>query len=261
MNPESRTVKRVVPFLLTALVACAPAAAPTAAPAPAPTPAAAAAPSAADAAFRHREIHWVRTAAEYRALTEQVYRQASEVVREKARGREAGSWAVILDADETVLDNSEYQRRIAERGEDYDPRTWAGWVREEAAGVVPGADRFIRLVQSLGGRVALVTNRSDALCPATVRNLDALGIEAAVVLCETETSQKEERFRMVEEGTTDAGLPPLDVVMWVGDNVGDFPDLEQALRDAPAEAFGLFGERYFVLPNPMYGSWMANDWR
>jgi 5'-nucleotidase (lipoprotein e(P4) family) len=219
------------------------------------------APSAENAALRHREVHWVRTAAEYRALTEQVYGSATEELAEAAAGRAPGSWAVILDADETVLDNSEFQRRIAETGEEFEEWMWSEWVREEAATLVPGADRFIERVDELGGRVAIVTNRDAALCPATVRNLEALGIVPAVVLCETDTSQKEARFRMVQEGATSAGLPPLDVVMWIGDNIGDFPELEQGLRSAPAEALTLFGERYFVLPNPMYGSWMGNDWR
>jgi len=256
-----------LPLLLILATACAPLS-----PAPAPVPdqggnegAAAApgyeAPSAANAALRHREVHWARTAAEYRALTEQVFGGATEELAGAAAGRAPGSWGVILDADETVLDNSEFQRRIAESGQEFEEWMWSEWVREEAATVVPGADRFIRRVVELGGRVAIVTNRDASLCPATVRNLEALGIRADVVLCETETSQKEARFRMVQEGTAGGGLPALDVVMWIGDNIGDFPDLDQGLRDAPADAFALFGERYFVLPNPMYGSWMGNDWR
>jgi 5'-nucleotidase (lipoprotein e(P4) family) len=246
-------------------VACAPQTTTAPAPAPAgtPTPGTPAyePPSAENAALRHREVHWFRTAAEYRALAEQVYGHASEAVREAARGRTPGSWAVIMDADETVLDNSEFERRIAESGDVFEEEMWSEWVREEAAGLIPGSARFIDRVHELGGRVAIVTNRDDALCPATIRNLTELGIQPAVVLCETETSQKEARFRMVQEGTAASDLPPLEVVMWIGDNIGDFPELEQSLRSAPVEAFGLFGERYFVLPNPMYGSWMGNDWR
>jgi len=259
-------VRAAAPLLLILAVACAPQAT---VPAPAPAPAEATAPgvpayeppSAENAPLRHREVHWFRTAAEYRALAEQVYSWASVTVREEARGRTPGSWAVIMDADETVLDNSEFERRIAESGEVFEESMWSDWVLEEAAGVIPGADRFIHLVHELGGRVAIVTNRDDSLCPATVRNLGDLGLHPAVVLCETDTSQKEARFGMVQEGTAASDLPALEVVMWIGDNVGDFPDLDQSLRDAPVPAFGLFGERYFVLPNPMYGSWMGNDWR
>ncbi len=247
-NPES--IVRIIPAIALVAVACAGA---PAVESPAP-------PSAANAAERHREVHWVRTAAEYRALTVQVYRAAWAAVQELSAGRDPGTWAVILDADETVLDNSEFERRIAETGESFEEWMWSEWVREEAATLVPGAAGFIRQVQEAGGRVAIVTNRDEELCPATRRNLGALGIEPAVVLCETDTGEKEARFRMVQQGTAREWLPPLEVLVWVGDNIGDFPDLDQSARDAPG-AVRLFGRRYFVLPNPMYGSWMGNDWR
>lgn len=212
-------------------------------------------------AERHREVHWFRTAAEYRALALQTFRAAGTRLRSLEAPLADGSWAVIMDADETILDNSLYEKRIAETGEVFTEEGWDAWVAEEAATAIPGSDEFVALVHRLGGRVAVVTNRHEGLCPATVRNLHALGIQPDVVLCETETSQKEARFAMVAEGTASPELGPLRVLMWIGDNIGDFPDLEQALRDAPAAEYRLFGDRYFVLPNPMYGSWMRNDWR
>jgi 5'-nucleotidase (lipoprotein e(P4) family) len=166
-----------------------------------------------------------------------------------------------MDADETVLDNSEFERRIAESGEAFEESMWSDWVREEAAGLVPGAARFIATVERLGGRVAIVTNRDADLCPATRRNLDALGIRPTVILCETETGEKEPRFQRIQEGTAENGVPPLAVLAWIGDNIGDFPDLEQDIRDVSDSSFDAFGRRYFVLPNPMYGSWLGNDWR
>lgn len=254
--------RRTAPLLILGLAAaCAPGTTAGPAPAPAPGTITVEAPSAANAKGRHLEVHWVRSSAEYRALALQVFRDAGDRIRELAPGLEAGSWAVILDADETVLDNSEFERRIAETGQTFEESLWDAWVLEEAAGAVPGAAGFIGLVQELGGRVALVTNRDDRLCPATRRNLEALGIRPMAVLCETETGEKEPRFRMVEDGTAAEGVGPLEVVMWLGDNIGDFPGLEQALRDAPEAAFAEFGRRYFVVPNPMYGSWMGNDWR
>ncbi|MFO7893064.1 MAG: HAD family acid phosphatase [Longimicrobiales bacterium] len=260
-------VRRILPALLV-LAACAPGTE-TTSPTPATAPDSTAgapmvtmeAPTVENAPLRHREVHWFRTAAEYRAIALQTYRLAWDAVREHAAGREPDTWAVIMDADETVLDNSEFERRIAETGEEFEESMWDDWVMEEAAELVPGAGTFIDRVQGVGGRIAIVTNRHQGLCPATRRNLAELGVRPAVVLCETETGEKEPRFRMVREGTAHDTLPPLEVVAWVGDNIGDFPDLDQSIRTGPAEAYRLFGERYFVLPNPMYGSWMGNDWR
>ncbi|CAN5758672.1 N/A [soil metagenome] len=202
------------------------------------------------------EVHWVRRAAEHRAIFIQTFGHATERVRALAANRPRGGWAVILDADETVLDNSEYQRRLAERGGSFDIETWNAWVREEAADTLPGAAAFIRTVRELGGRVAIVTNRDDVVCDSTRRNLRDLGVTVDVVLCQTAgESGKGGRFRAVAEGTAGAGLPQLDVIAFVGDNIQDFPSTTQQIRDAGPAAFGRFGHDWFILPNPMYGSW------
>lgn len=226
-----------------ALGACAPA--PAAVFVPAPEASATALPN---------DVRWVRSSAEHDALFLQVYRVAEARVRDLATTRRPGTWAVILDADETVLDNSEYQRRLARTGTSFDSDTWNAWVREEAAGVLPGAADFMAAVSDLGGRVAIVTNRDDVVCDATRANLRALGLRPDVVLCQTGPSDKNPRFTSVRDGTTPAGLPPLEVLVWVGDNIQDFPGLTQAARP-DAAALAPFGERYFILPNPMYGSW------
>jgi 5'-nucleotidase (lipoprotein e(P4) family) len=217
--------------------------------APAPLPITAASDSLPN------DVKWVRASAEYRALTRQVYAVAGEKLPELARNLPAHGWAVILDADETVLDNSEYQRRLAVAHAPYDSKGWTAWVNERAAAAVPGALEFTRLVHSLGGRVAIVTNRSMAECDATRENLHAIGIEADVVLCQPPgEGNKNPRFQRVQGGSAAPGLPALTVVEWLGDNIQDFPSLTQAAR-ADSTALGEFGKRYFILPNPMYGSW------
>lgn len=236
--------------LLTGLVGCAPArVAPEAAPAPA-----GAAPEVSAA------VHWARSAAEHRAIFVQTYRSASEAVRELAAGRQPGDWAVVLDADETVLDNSAFQLRLERSGESYSEEIWNDWVREEAATPLPGAVEFTGLVRSLGGRVAIVTNREEEVCEETRRNLAAIGVVADAVLCRGDTGDKNPRFEALRSGDG-TGLPPLELVMWVGDNVGDFPGASQDLRRAPVNALAEVGRRWFVLPNPMYGSWESEPVR
>jgi acid phosphatase len=204
-------------------------------------------------------VHWARTAAEHRGIFLQTYRAAADRVRELGVERPRWSWAVILDADETVLDNSEYQRRLAERRARFDVNTWNDWVREAAADSLPGAAGFIRTVRELGGRVAIVTNRDEEVCDETRSNLQRLAIAVDVVLCQAPgESGKNGRFRSVREGTTGTALPPLDVIVYVGDNIQDFPEQTQQLRNALPAAYDNFGRTWFLLPNPMYGSWERN---
>ncbi|MBR9990760.1 MAG: hypothetical protein KFH98_13450 [Gemmatimonadetes bacterium] len=205
------------------------------------------------------DVHWARTAAEHRGIFLQTFRAATDRVRDIAAERPRGTWAVILDADETVLDNSEYQRRLAERRERFDVNTWNSWVREVTADSLPGAAAFIRTVREFGGRVAIVTNRDEEVCEPTRQNLQQLGIIVDVVLCQAPgEAGKSARFGAVREGTTPVALPPLDVVMYVGDNIQDFPDRTQQIRD-DIGAYDNFGRSWFLLPNPMYGSWERNQ--
>jgi 5'-nucleotidase (lipoprotein e(P4) family) len=201
------------------------------------------------------EIRWFRNSTEYRALARQAFQVASDRLPELARGLASQSWAVILDADETVLDNSEYQRRRAAADSGYTEASWALWVHERAAPAVPGAPELTHMVHTLGGRVAIVTNRADSLCADTRANLQTAKIETDIVLCQPRgEGDKNPRFQRIQNGSAVAGLPALTVVAWFGDNILDFPNMSQAARNDP-RALGEFGKRYFILPNPMYGSW------
>lgn len=202
-------------------------------------------------------IRWVRDSAEYRALALQVYRAATEHVERAATGRAGGSWAVVLDADETVLSNLQYQLERARAGLPYTPESWTAWVRQRAATPVPGAAAFLARTRELGGRIAIVTNRLQSECDDTAAVFASQHLVYDIMLCRPDggPSDKNPRFRSVTDGTSPAGGPPLDVVAFLGDNILDFPLLSQAVRKDADPAFGEFGVRYFVLPNPMYGSW------
>lgn len=212
-------------------------------------------------------LHWVRNSAERRAIFEQTYALAAERLEELAEGREPGSWAISADADETLVDNSPYEVGLAERGDTFSPDTWDAWVRRRAAPALPGAVAFSEYVKTLGGVVAVVTNRKTSQCAPTAENLEQVGIKFDVVLCRADDGEKEPRWQALEEGTTGqwpqaqfsgASAPgPVTVLMWLGDNIGDFPLQNQDVRYS-AEPLTDFGERFFVLPNPVYGSWEDN---
>ena len=233
-----------------------------AAPATSPAPAAATAPNATPAAAEPvpTSIRWFRASAEQRAAYLQAYRAAAATIERRSAGLTAGSWAVILDADETVIDNSPYEQQLAEQHATYSEASWREWVLRQAAPALPGAAAFTARVRALGGKVAIVTNRADAYCDATRANIASAGIVADEVLCRTDpkNGSKDPRFEAVAAGTAPSTLPPVKVLMWVGDNIQDFPRLTQAIRTAGDSAFASFGESYVILPNPMYGSWERN---
>lgn len=243
----------VLVSLIGSAAACAPATIPaTQQPAPAATP--------ATATQVPGGIRWFAAAAEQRAAYVQAYRLATTTIERASQGRAAGSWAVILDADETVIDNSPYEIQQARLGVPYDSASWDAWVKRSAARALPGAVAFTNRVHALGGRVVIVTNRDQQYCGATRDNILGVGVPADEVLCRTDRANgsKDPRFEAVQAGTAPSTLPPLHVLMWVGDNIQDFPHLSQAIRTAPDSVLAGFGDRYIVLPNPMYGSWERN---
>jgi 5'-nucleotidase (lipoprotein e(P4) family) len=200
-----------------------------------------------------RSIRWVADSAEYRAALIQAYRFAALELEKRVVDLEPGTWTVSLDTDETTLSNAQYEVEQAEAGLGFTRDAFAEWVGRREAPALPGVLTFLEGVRELGGRIVVVTNRWEALCPDTEANYRAVGISVDVVLCGS--GEKEPRYQRVEDGTAAPDLPPLEIVMWIGDNIQDFPDLDQDLSSAGEEAFSEFGTRFIVLPNPMYGSW------
>ena len=258
----------------TLLTACG-AARDTAAPAPPEAPAAPAAAVAQHDNFN--AVLWVQTAAEYQALTRQAYTAAQLALDEalddptwtasleqEARGDFAAlPPAVVLDVDETVLDNSAYQARLVRDGGAYTSAGWAAWTAEAAAPPIAGALAYTREAAARGVAVVYVTNRKAAEEAATVENLRRLGFPLGGddgdaddrVLTRGErpawaSSDKTPRRAHV------AGR--YRIVQLVGDNLGDFVEAEgtPAERRAAAERYAdYWGLRWIVLPNPTYGNW------
>ena len=205
-----------------------------------------------------KDIHWSRNSAEHKAAILQVYNLATERLEELAADREPGTWAVSVDADETSIDNSVFEVEIWEAGT-YNETTWHNWVIRQEAGVQPGAIAFMSRVHELGGKVAIVTNRREKHCADTEAVFKRHGIPYDHIYCrEGDDRRKYPRWELIQDGTTSIGWPPLEILLWLGDNIIDFPVSGQPMRFEPDEAFRGFGDRYFIFPNPMYGSWEDN---
>ena len=212
----------------------------------------------------HPELQWFRTSAERRAVYEQTYRAAASAASTASAGLQLDSWAVVLDVDETVLDNSEYQVRRVVSGQGYSDDTWNAWVHDQQAVALAGAKKFIDTVKDeLHGQVVLVTNRSVTVCSDTENNLRAQQIRFDQILCAPVDSNgktlgdKNPRFKQVQLGDPARNIRPLKVILYVGDNIQDFPGLTQG---NPGD-YSRFGVDFFVLPNPVYGSWEKNIYR
>jgi 5'-nucleotidase (lipoprotein e(P4) family) len=228
---------------------------------PAHTPPAASASAAAATpvapATLPNDLKWVRDAAEYQALVLQTYAAARARVERQTVSSARGSWAVVLDADETVISNLQYQIERGRLGLGYSTESWNAWVKRREATPMPGAAAFLARVRALGGRIAIVTNRFGSECADTEAVFRTHALVYDVMLCRPEgtPSDKNPRFASVASGRAFGVETAVDVVAFVGDNILDFPSLNQQVRKAGEAAFTDFGVRFFILPNPMYGSW------
>lgn len=213
------------------------------------------------------EVKYVRDAEEYAALSRMVYRMAERSVeRQAASLPRSATWAVVLDLDETALDNSAYQLERAAYGIPFDGPSWAAWVARGEAGLVPGVAGFIARVRQLGGRVAWVSDRVPAGAAATRANLVRDGIwgegDLLCLKAGPADSTKVRRRTEIATGRGECawGGHPARVLAFIGDQVkdgpgrGDFPGPGEP--DSLAGADSAFGTRSFLIPNPTYGSWV-----
>jgi hypothetical protein len=141
-----------------------------------------AAAQAPPAATRELGIKYVRDSEEYAVLARQVFRVAGDAV-DRARAGVTGPWAVVLDIDETTLDNSTYQVERAVYGLAYENDSWNAWVLRREAPAVPGVKAFIDRVRAAGGHVAWISNREASLAEAIRANLATVGVWGGTTGC------------------------------------------------------------------------------
>jgi 5'-nucleotidase (lipoprotein e(P4) family) len=196
------------------------------------------------------DVRWVRQSAEHRTLCEQLFRQATvAILRQVKMEKGSKNLAVVVDLDETVLDNSLYQVERWKAGLSFTQDSWSDWVNRKEAGLVPGAKAFLNTVRKKGVRVVFLSNRMNHNLEPTRVNLQALGVLDPMDLFLLRLDKhdlKEVRRKEVTDGTGRMKkVGPLHVIGYVGDQMGDFPS------DVSKE----FGRINFLLPNPMYGKW------
>ncbi len=206
-----------------------------------------------------KATRWVRYSAEYKALLHQTFHFAELRAVQLGHMYEPGTWVVAVDIDETIVNNSAYSYEQEKCGRSYTRESWYDWTKEEAAVMLPGARRFIDLVYNQGGLVVGVTNRRENEAPYTKAVLNRYGVPYELILfrgdAKDATGEKEERWENVPGMLAERGYDDTKIVMYMGDQITDFPDLDQSLAENRNGGYTDFGVSYFVLPNPMYGSW------
>lgn len=224
---------------------------------------------------------WYQTSAEFRANSLQTYRQAAFALPALLADKSLTALtnqktdyatlppAIIVDIDETILDNSPSAAHEIKFNHPFDAKSWDHWVSLRSAKAVPGAVNFINNAQQQGVKVLFISNREckprdkQSSCPQktdTVTNLKQVGIQQISndqVWLKSEkpdwTSEKESRRILAAQ--------QFRVIMLIGDDFGDFlPDVKKNIT--PEQRFKLvdqydayWGTRWFMLTNPTYGSW------
>lgn len=237
------------------------------------TPQAPAAFKSEEPAYRGLDANlFMQTAAEYRACCYQAFNLAGTRLKEahsELKDKEA-KLAVVLDLDETSIDNAGFQAMQLRSNLAYDSRLWDIWEEKQGdmVGLIPGAKDFILEAGKLGVTPVYISNRSDKFREQTKELLKRLGIpiqhEAQLKLA-TNTSDKTERRKETERD--------FNVLLYVGDNLRDFDEkfrcrkletraaqeLDQAIRerkDKVDESRAEWGKKWIILPNTAYGEWM-----
>src|SRR5262245_16886331 len=218
---------------------------------------------------------YMQTSAEYRACCLQVYKCAElrlAALLEAARPRPANP-AVVMDLDETVLDNSAFQTFLYKNKLEYSEELWDVYEEKypQDVALVPGAKGFIDKAEALGVTVVYISNRSEVYKSSTQAALGKLGVEGKNVADRLFLKPKDGSFD--KSARREAVAAKYNVLLFFGDNLRDFSDTFAArkvpkdantedylqaisLRKASAdEAACHWGVDWFVLPNPVYGEW------
>ena len=202
-------------------------------------------------------VLWQQTAAEYKALCYQAFNIAQFRIQTMPEDQLRGGKvpAVVLDLDETVLDNSPYNGYLILENKNYERSSWEEWISREEAELIPGASTFIDFLHEKGIEVYFISNRTEPELSSTINNLKTKGIDVdkEKVLLRKDSREKNLRRMKVAEQN--------NIIMLIGDNLGDFnnvfeEDVTITERKARVDKFKeKFGAKFIILPNPMYGDW------
>ncbi|EJT5940232.1 TPA: 5'-nucleotidase, lipoprotein e(P4) family [Clostridium perfringens] len=197
---------------------------------------------------------WQQNSGEVKALRYEAYNSGKRYVDELVKEPTAKPYAVTLDIDETIIDNSPHAGYEIKHNELYSKENFGEWVQMADAAAIDGAKDFTDYAKSKGFEVFYVSNRSEEKeLDATIKNMQKLGFvnsDKDHILLKTDTSSKDGRWNKIKDN--------YNLAIYCGDNLGDFPDRydnksNEQRREIVDKEAQFFGTKYIVLPNPTYG--------
>jgi acid phosphatase len=216
-------------------------------------------------------VLWMQRSVEYKANSTALFALArlrlDEALADKtwtaAPAEQTGSYqnlppAVVLDVDETLVDNSAFQAWMVLHDTTFSPKVWTEFVASQMSGAIAGAVEFTKYAAGKSVKVFYVTNRSAAEKDATRQNMEKLGFAMGGNV-DTLLTQGEKPEWGSAKGTRRAVIAKdYRIVLNMGDNFGDFVD---AYKGSEAERLKIFednkarwGREWIMLANPSYGS-------
>lgn len=210
-------------------------------------------------------VLWYQQSAEMEMSYLQSYEYAKLLLdRKLSQLADSVSPAVVLDLDETVLDNSPYEAMLIMTGITFNDKTWEEWCNLAQAEALPGAVDFLNYANEKGVEIFYISNRQVGVLGPTIENLKQLNVphaDSAHVLLKETTSDKTERRAAVTKDH--------EVLVYIGDNLTDFSEVyadrdEQLGKNLVRQNKEELLNNFVMLPNPMYGEWekaiLKNDW-
>jgi len=217
---------------------------------------------------------WMQTSAEAYLLRVSTYAEATAAMERAladpsrsalGQGGEAAALppAVILDVDETTLDNMAYNARLVAEGAFYDREHWWSWVQAREAKAIPGAVEFCRRARELGVTVYYVSNRDAPQEAATRDNLAALGFPLDAPGDPLQMRGERPEWGSDKMGRFEEIGRSFRVLVLVGDDLNDFASGARGASLAERHELAVsdaarFGRDWFLLPNPVHGSWLSS---
>ncbi len=203
-----------------------------------------------------QSVLWYQNSVERKMIYAMAFKRAEQLVKQNAQkySKSKKRLAVVVDIDETILDNSPYEGYLIKNQMSFTPETWQQWVNKAKADLLPGSRDFLTKVAQAGVEVFYVSNRSMEDLEPTMQNLqmhELPFLDPGHIMLKMDNSSKTDRKKIIEGS--------FKIILTVGDQFSDFDsegyalNFEAGMDQANYQLADSIYNHFVLLPNPMYG--------